>query len=104
MLCNPPTLVLFTNGPELFDNTYQRYLIKTFRDNLPFRDVPIKMYLRHKRRTEELPVEEIDGNQQDEGKKKPAHDVSHLDFRSTVTDEELEREAPKYESELWKDL
>ena len=23
---NPPTIVLFTNGPELFDNTYQRYL------------------------------------------------------------------------------
>src|SRR5262249_15140607 len=23
----PPTIVLFTNGPELFDNTYQRYLI-----------------------------------------------------------------------------
>ncbi len=101
---NPPTLVLFTNGPELFDNTYQRYLIKTFRDNLPFRDVPIKMYLRHKRRAEELPVEETDGDMQGESSKKSAHDVSHLNFRSTVTDEELEREAPKYESELWKDL
>lgn len=46
----PPTLVLFTNGPELFDNTYQRYLLKSFRDNLPFHDVPIKLYLRHKHR------------------------------------------------------
>jgi GTP-binding protein len=101
---NPPTLVLFTNGPELFDNTYQRYLIKTFRENLPFRDVPIKMYLRHKRRTEELPPEESSRDKQAESEKKPAHDVSHLNFRSTVTDEELEREAPKYESELWKDL
>jgi GTP-binding protein len=45
---NPPTIVLFTNGPELFDNTYQRYLIKTFRDQLGFSDVPIKMYLRNK--------------------------------------------------------
>ena len=25
---NPPTIVLFTNGPELFDHTYQRYLVK----------------------------------------------------------------------------
>ena len=49
---NPPTLVLFTNGPQLFDNTYQRYLLKTFRDHLPFKDVPIKMYFRHKRREE----------------------------------------------------
>lgn len=42
----PPTIVLFTNGPELFDNTYRRYLMKTFRDHLPFNDVAIKMYLR----------------------------------------------------------
>jgi GTPase len=47
---HPPTIVLFTNGPELFDNTYQRYLIKTFRDTLPFHDVPIKLHLRGKRR------------------------------------------------------
>jgi len=46
----PPTIVLFTNGPELFDNTYQRYLLKALRDNLPFGDVPIKLYLRDKRR------------------------------------------------------
>jgi GTP-binding protein len=52
---HPPTLVLFTNGPELFDNTYQRYLLKMFRDHLPFRDVPIKMYLRHKHRDEREP-------------------------------------------------
>ena len=32
---NPPTIVLITNGPELLDNTYQRYLLKTFRDELP---------------------------------------------------------------------
>jgi GTP-binding protein len=48
----PPTIVLFTNGPELFANTYQRYLIKVFRDHLPFNDVPIKLYLRSKHREE----------------------------------------------------
>ena len=42
----PPTIVLVTNNPQLFDHTYQRYLIKVFRDHLPFRDVPIKMELR----------------------------------------------------------
>lgn len=47
---NPPTIVLMTNGPELFDNTYLRYLLKTFRDLLPFHEVPIKLYLRAKRR------------------------------------------------------
>jgi GTP-binding protein len=95
---NPPTIVLFTNGPELFDNTYQRYLLKTFRDNLPFHEVPIKMYLRHKRRTEQPPVEETPPEKQ------PAVDLSHLKFRSSITDEEMEQEAPRYEGELWKDL
>jgi GTP-binding protein len=46
---HPPTLVLFANGPELFDNTYIRYLETTFRDHLPFHDVPMKLYLRNKR-------------------------------------------------------
>jgi GTP-binding protein len=46
----PPTLVLFTNGPELFDNTYRRYLETVFHDHLPFHDVPIKLYVRHKGR------------------------------------------------------
>jgi GTP-binding protein len=53
---NPPTIVLFTNGPELFDNTYQRYLLKTFRDHLPFTEVPIKLYLRHKNREDSSPA------------------------------------------------
>jgi GTP-binding protein len=48
----PPTIVLFTNGPDLFDKTYQRYLLKTFRDQLPFHDIAIKMYLRDKQRDE----------------------------------------------------
>ena len=46
----PPTLVLFTNGPELFDNTYRRYLETVFHDHLPFHDVPVKLYVRHKGR------------------------------------------------------
>jgi GTP-binding protein len=47
---NPPTIVLFTNGPHLFDETYERYLVRIFRDNLGFGDIPIKLFLRHKRR------------------------------------------------------
>ena len=52
---SPPTVVLFTNGPELFDNTYQRYLVKTIRDGLNFNDVPIKLYLRRRERTDVTP-------------------------------------------------
>ena len=42
----PPTIVLFVNSTRLFDATYQRYLLNVFRERLPFRDIPIKLYLR----------------------------------------------------------
>ncbi|HJZ53896.1 MAG TPA: ribosome biogenesis GTPase Der, partial [Gemmataceae bacterium] len=45
---HPPTIVLFTNGPELFDDTYVRYLTKALRDTFPFSEVAIKLVLRAK--------------------------------------------------------
>ena len=45
---HPPTIVLFTNGPEAFDDTYIRYLTKVLRDKFPFPEVAIKLVLRAK--------------------------------------------------------
>ena len=104
---NPPTIVLFTNGPELFDNTYQRYLLKTFRDRLPFHDVPMKMYLRVRSREDQLPGEREKPEtppQKKPRKPKAGLDLTGLRFRSTVSEEELKGEKGRYESELWKDL
>jgi GTP-binding protein len=42
----PPTMVLICNHPEVFDAAYRRYLLGVFRDQLPFGEVPIKLYLR----------------------------------------------------------
>src|SRR5262249_19867196 len=98
---NPPTIVLFTNGPELFDNTYQRYLLKTFHTHLPFREVPIKMYLRHKRTSERPPAESREPAARE---REAAPDLSGLEFRTSVSNEELEHDRDRYESELWKDL
>ncbi|HEX3152911.1 MAG TPA: ribosome biogenesis GTPase Der [Gemmataceae bacterium] len=42
----PPTIVIFVNHPEVFDSIYRRYLIKYFRDKLPFPEVPIKLEFR----------------------------------------------------------
>ncbi|MDY3556498.1 ribosome biogenesis GTPase Der [Gemmata sp. JC717] len=61
---NPPTIVLFTNGPELFEQTYVRYLTKTLRDTFPFPEVAIKVVLRAKgeggrRAADEEPVAEM---------------------------------------------
>lgn len=51
----PPTIVLFVNSPSLFDAPYQRYLLNVFRQKLPFRDIPIKLYLRARTQTD-LPL------------------------------------------------
>ncbi len=48
----PPTIVLFVNRPSLFDPTYQRYLLNVFRERLPFKDIPIKLYLRARTQTD----------------------------------------------------
>jgi GTP-binding protein len=48
----PPTVVLFVNHTSLFDATYQRYLLNVFREKLPYRDIPIKLYLRARTQTE----------------------------------------------------
>jgi GTP-binding protein len=48
----PPTVVIFVNKPTLFDATYQRYLMKVFRERLPFHDIPLKLYLRARTQTD----------------------------------------------------
>lgn len=41
----PPTIIMMCNMPLGFPPSYKRYLINVFRDNLPFGEVPIKLYL-----------------------------------------------------------
>ncbi len=49
----PPTLILMCNIPQGFPPSYQRYLINVCRDNLPFGEVPIKLYLQ-KRESQDM--------------------------------------------------
>ena len=44
----PPTIVLVCNDPDLFDDTYRRYLTKVLRDNFPFDEVAIRLVFRTK--------------------------------------------------------
>ncbi|MEM7311904.1 MAG: ribosome biogenesis GTPase Der [Planctomycetota bacterium] len=44
----PPTIVMVCNHPKAFSNSYRRYLLTTLRDQLPFGEVPIKMYLQRR--------------------------------------------------------
>ncbi len=49
----PPTIVLKCNNPTLFDNSWQRYLLGVMREELPFHEVPIKLYLRQREQADE---------------------------------------------------
>lgn len=45
---NPPKFVLFVNKPELFTDTYKRYLMNQFREQWEFTGVPLNFYVRGK--------------------------------------------------------
>ena len=44
----PPTVVLFCSDPQAISPQYQRSLLRVFRDELRFGEVPIKLYLRRR--------------------------------------------------------
>jgi GTP-binding protein len=48
----PPTFALFVNEPKAFDDSYLRYLQGEMQRRLPFSHVPLKFYIRARRRRE----------------------------------------------------
>jgi GTP-binding protein len=56
----PPTIVLFANDPKALSQQYQRYMLSVFRDNLPFSEVPIKLYLRRRAASDQ--TDEVDAH------------------------------------------
>ena len=50
----PPTIVLKCNHPQLLSPSWTRYLLGVFREELPFREVPIKILMRGRQRNEEI--------------------------------------------------
>jgi GTP-binding protein len=96
---NPPTIVLFTNGPELFDATYQRYLINMLRQHTPFKEVPIKLHLRAKKK-DDAPERERPEEAAPAGHDSGV-DLAGLEFQSTVTDDEVREYDQRRHRGLW---
>lgn len=46
---HPPTVGLWVNRPQMFDNNYQRFLLNRLRDRMPWSEVPIKLLIRPRR-------------------------------------------------------
>jgi GTP-binding protein len=42
----PPTIVVKTNDPTLLDERWKRYLLSSMREQLPFKEIPIRLYFR----------------------------------------------------------
>jgi GTPase len=55
---HPPTIVMVVNRPELFTPNYQRFLLNRFREELPFGEVPIRMFIRGRKRRETIELAE----------------------------------------------
>ena len=49
---NPPTIALVVNDPDLFSHNYERFLMNRFREELPYAEVPIRLIIREKKRTD----------------------------------------------------
>ena len=86
--CSPTARSCSTTLPAL--------LAQDFRDHLPFADVPIKLYLRQKRRQDETPADVLVslGSTEKQGPRngKSSGDAADLKFRSAVSDEEIDRD------------
>lgn len=55
----PPTIVLVVNRPKLFTPNYQRYLLNRLRESLPFEEVPIRLVIKGRSRSERRTDEEL---------------------------------------------
>ncbi len=47
---NPPTIAIVVNKPELFEGTYERYLMNQLHEQLPYSEVPIKLIFSARKR------------------------------------------------------
>jgi GTP-binding protein len=52
---NPVTILMFVNKPELFDESYRRFVVSQLSDLLPIAEVPIRLFVRAHRETEPTP-------------------------------------------------
>lgn len=47
---NPPTVVMVVNDPKMFEGQYERYLLNSLREELPYSEVPIKLLFKKRER------------------------------------------------------
>lgn len=51
---HPPTIAMVVNHPQLFNSNYRRYMLGRFRAALPFEEVPIRILVRGRKRSDDM--------------------------------------------------
>jgi GTP-binding protein len=78
----PPTIVLKVNDAVLFDESWKRYFLGVLREQLPFKEVPLKVYYRSRDAAAETPT----------GPRVPARDETELEADEAFDDASLSME------------
>jgi GTP-binding protein len=91
---NPPTVVVFTNGPDLFDEPYLRYLLKCLRERLPYAEVPIRLQMRLRGRAGQLRARGMD-----EAESEPV-----ASQRSAAVSRKLPSRRTRTKPDVWRDV
>ena len=72
----PPTIVMMCNNPKAFPNTYRHYLLNVFRDQLPYGEVPIKLYLQKRAHDDKRDTIGLKEDEQESSSADPAGSTS----------------------------
>lgn len=88
----PPTILLVVNKPDLFTSKYQRYLMNRFREELPFKEVPIKLIIRERQRAG---LKELLSGQHKRAKAEAAlsAEIDEAEIEGLITEAEMEEAA-----------
>ncbi|MCC7146799.1 MAG: ribosome biogenesis GTPase Der [Phycisphaeraceae bacterium] len=75
----PPTIVLWVNHPDMFDPSYERYLLNQLREVVPFSEVPIHLIIRARRQGREEGAEAGGGHVSGGGGDEVAEAIKELE-------------------------
>lgn len=63
----PPTIVMVCNDPNAFSKSYRRYLLSMLRDELPYGEVPIRIFMQKRKHSDERDELSDDGRRTHQG-------------------------------------
>lgn len=82
----PPTFVVFVNYPNLMTETYKKYIYNQFRDTYSFLGLPLRIYLKGKKRKDKSAEIEPTSNAKQHAPEGIDDDIDDDEFESAIED------------------